>query len=123
MKLIKRQHGQIMKDLEKREMQLQKQGVTMSQQERDNFVNDYIPQQDLQNHLKQAFRLENLLKNICIRKLVKIREIKNKKSLKESVQLILKQNQEAEAIKRRKLKKKIIRQYEQVTVSNLQEKD
>lgn len=37
--------------------------------------------------------------------------------------MILKQNQEAEAIKRRKLKKKIIRHYEAQTVKNLNDKD
>lgn len=42
--------------------------------------------------MSTAFKLENVLKNVVIRKLQRIREIKNKKSLKESVQLILKQN-------------------------------
>jgi len=76
------------------------------------FKMDNIPNEKVLSHMTNAFKLENTLKNVVIRRLAQIRELKNKRNLKESVELIMKKNQEVEAKKRRKLKKKIDREYE-----------
>lgn len=52
-----------------------------------------------------------MFKNVIIRRLVAIREKKSKNNIKQSVELLIKKNQEAEAKKRRKLKKKIEREF------------
>ena len=62
--------------------------------------------------MERAFFLENMLKNVAIRQIVKIREIKEKRSLKEAVKQILARQREEDAKKRRKLKKKLTRAYE-----------
>ena len=71
-----------------------------------------IPRKVVDERIHTAFRLENMLKNVTIRKLVHIREIKEKRSLKEVIRQILARQKEEEAKKRRKLKKKLIREYE-----------
>jgi len=91
-KLIVRQKEEIEYQLKEKKREMARQEQTMSQQDQKDFYNNYIDDQHVTDHLRTAFKLENLLKNVVIRKLAKIREIKNKKSLKESVQLILKQN-------------------------------
>ena len=71
-----------------------------------------IPRKVVDERIHTAFKLENMLKNVTIRKLVHIREIKEKRSLKEVIRQILARQKEEEAKKRRKLKKKLIRDYE-----------
>ena len=71
-----------------------------------------VPRKVVDDRILTAFRLENMLKNVTIRKLVHIREIKEKRSLKEVIKQILARQKEEEAKKRRKLKKKLIREYE-----------
>ena len=84
-KMIARQTEEIEYALKEKKREMASQGITMSPEQQKQFYNDYIPDDFVSDHLKQAFKLENLLKNVVIRKLAKIREIKNKKALKESV--------------------------------------
>ena len=66
----------------------------------------------MREHAGRAFGLENMLKNVVIEKLVEIRVRKNTKTLKESIEDILKVQHEEEAKKRMKMKKTIMRGYE-----------
>ncbi len=54
-----------------------------------------------------------MLKNVVIGKLDEIREIKNRKSLKESVEEIVRRQNQEQAKKRSKLKKFILNEYEE----------
>lgn len=58
--------------------------------------------------MTEAFRLENLLKNVVVQRLNEIREVKSQKSIKESVEVVIKQNAEKEAKTRIKIKKKLL---------------
>ena len=71
----------------------------------------------------KAFELENKLKNVAIREIVRIRERNEKRSLKEAVKTILAKQREKDAKIRRKLKKKLIREYEFNGAEFLEEKD
>lgn len=73
--------------------------------------------------MDEAFRLENLLKNVVIRRLSEIREVKGQKTIKESVELVIQQNADREAKSRIKLKKKLMRQYEDQVASKQQDND
>lgn len=76
------------------------------------LVDSIIPAEEVTERMRRAFSLENKLKNVAIRQIVAIREIKEKRSLKEAVKQILARQREADAKKRRKLKKKLTREYE-----------
>lgn len=39
--------------------------------------------------MAEAFRLENLLKNVAIRRLTEIKAVKGQKTIKESVELVI----------------------------------
>ena len=86
----------------------------MSVEEEKQFAQSFIPDKEVTLRMQKSFALENMLKNVTIRQIVKIREIKEKRSLKEAVKQILAQRREEEAKKRRKLKKKITREYEDI---------
>lgn len=62
--------------------------------------------------MTEAFRLENSLKNVVIQRLNEIREVKNQKSIKESVEVVIKQNAEKDRKTRVKIKKKLLKDYE-----------
>ena len=109
---------------QKRREFLKKNGQQMNQEEEKEFAHSYIPDKDVTLHMQKAFALENRLKNVTIRQIVKIREIKEKRSLKEAVKQILAQRREDEAKKRRKMKKKLTQQYEDnMAAAEEEEKD
>ena len=80
-------------------------------------LDDIVPPEEVTARMRRAFALENMLKNVAIRQIVKIREINEKPSLKEAVKQILDKQQEEDAKKRRKLKKKLTREYEDNAVT------
>ena len=55
----------------------------------NTLVDSIIPAAEVTDRMRRAFALENMLKNVAIRQIVKIREIKEKRSLKEAVKQIL----------------------------------
>jgi hypothetical protein len=65
--------------------------------------------------------LENTLKNVVIRQLLKIKKIKDKKSIKESVEVILQNTKEKELRSRTKLRKLIQRNYETQAANDFEE--
>ena len=89
----------------------------------NKLIDDTIPASEVTERMRRAFALENMLKNVAIRQIVKIREIKEKRSLKEAVKQILARQREEDAKKRRKLKKKLTREYEDCAAEFPDEKD
>ena len=83
------------------------------------LVDKIIPAEEVTERMRRAFALENMLKNVAIRQIVKIHEIKEKRSLKEAVKQILANQRAEDAKKRRKLKKKLTRQYEDKAAAKL----
>ena len=73
--------------------------------------------------MQKAFYLENVLKNETIRQIVKIRAIKEKRSLKEAVKQIVAERKEKDAKKRNKLKKKKEREIEDLAAQDAEEND
>ena len=76
------------------------------------FSRETITDKDVTKHMQRAFDLENMLKNVTIRQIVKIREVKDKRTLKEAVEKIQAQRREEEMKKRNKIKKKFTRENE-----------
>lgn len=62
--------------------------------------------------MQRAFDLENMLKNVTIRQIVKIREVKDKRTLKEAVEKIQAQRKEEDQKKRKKIQRKFTRENE-----------
>lgn len=73
--------------------------------------------------MQKAFYLENVLKNETIRQIVKIRAIKEKRSLKEAVKQIVAERKEKDAKKRNKLKKLKEREIEDLAAEEDPDKD
>jgi len=84
----------------------------------EDLINGIVPAGEVTERMRRAFALENMLKNVAIRQIVKIREINEKPSLKEAVKQILARQSEEDAKKRRKLKKKLTREYEDNAAEN-----
>lgn len=61
--------------------------------------------------MRQFLKLQNAFKNIALRKFFKVKEEKSKLTIKQMVERIKHEQEENEAKKRRKLKKKIEREY------------
>lgn len=61
----------------------------MSLEDEHQFIRGQVDEKKIQEHLKRSFDLENTLKNVVVGKLRDIREIKNRRSLKDSVQEII----------------------------------
>lgn len=66
-----------------------KTGKPMSEEDKKAFAQNYIPSKEVMNHMKKAFELENILKNETIRQIVKIRDVKEKKSLVKIVKQLI----------------------------------
>lgn len=62
--------------------------------------------------LRKTLMLRGTFKNFVLRRFLHIKAEKSKLNIKQTVELLIKKNQEAEAKKRRKLKKKIEREFE-----------
>ena len=84
----------------------------MNYEEEVMFSRDQVTDKDVTKHMQRAFDLENMLKNVTIRQIVKIREVKDKRTLKEAVEKIQAQRREEEAKKRKKIQKRFTRENE-----------
>ena len=73
---------------------------------------EIVPEDEVKFHRKKMNLLENKLKNIVIRQIVKIREERSKQTIKEAVDAILKDNQEAKDKRSKKVEKYVKREYE-----------
>ena len=83
----------------------------------DEMMEEQIRQEVVSNaevtdRIARSNKAENTLKNVVIRMLHDIRNIKSQKTIKESVELILRQQKENETKLRTKLRKLIQREYE-----------
>ena len=82
---------------------------------------EIVPDEEVKNHRKKINLLENKLKNICIRQIVKIREERNKQTIKEAVDAILKVNRVAKDKRSKKVEKYVKRTFEQAAAENMSE--
>jgi hypothetical protein len=100
---------------------LNKQGLTMNKAQEQAIVNSYITSEKIDSYITKSMGLENTLKNVVIRQLLKIKKIKDKKSIKESVEVILQNTKEKELRSRTKLRKLIQRNYETQAANDFEE--
>ena len=73
---------------------------------------------DVTKHMQRAFDLENMLKNVTIRQIVKIREVKDKRTLKEAVEKIQAQRKEEDQKRRKKIQRKFTRENEDMAAKD-----
>ena len=85
----------------------------MTQLQESQFVSQtLVPKEEQLMHMSKTLKLRAIFKNFVLRRFLHIKAEKSKLNIKQSVELLIKKNQEAEAKKRRKLKKKIEREFE-----------
>lgn len=82
---------------------------------------EIVPDEEVRNHRKKINLLENKLKNICIRQIVKIREERNKQTIKEAVDAILKVNRVAKDKRSKKVEKYVKRTFEDAAAANMED--
>lgn len=82
----------------------------------DRVRNELIPIEQVKSRMKTAFRLENTLKNIVIRRLIDIKTQKSMSSIKESVAKIIHQQKEDQQVSRTKLRRKILMDHEDLMI-------
>ena len=80
-----------------------------------------MPNDEVKNYRKKINLLENKLKNICIRQIVKIREERNKQTITEAVNAIVKVNREAKDKRSKKVEKYVKREFEKSAAQNMED--
>lgn len=98
-----------------RKKEMNKLGKILEPDERLAIEENLVTAQEVDEYQAKAFLLENNLKNFVIRKLDDIREKKNSKSIKEGVVALRKKAAEKEQKARTKIRKMILRKYEEET--------
>lgn len=81
--------------------------------------NEIVKDKEVKLQRDRINLLENRLKNIVIRQIVKIREERNKQTIKEAVDAILKVNRVAKDKRSKKVEKHVKREFEQKAAENL----
>ena len=109
-KLLGSQDQQIESRLtQAREQYMSEKGLDMPDAEIrkniDMIKQELIDDQEVKKYRTKTNLLENRLKNIVIRQIVKIREERSKQTIKEAVDAILKQNREAKDKRSKKVEK------------------
>ena len=116
-KLLKGHAAEIQERLEKyRNDFYRDNGLEMSDEDQKKYLNQ-IKQEMYSDQAVSQYRaktnlLENRLKNIVVRQIVKIREERNKQTIKEAVDAILKVNREAKDKRSKKVEKYVKRKFE-----------
>ena len=80
---------------------------------------EIVSEKEVKEYRARTNLLENRLKNIVIRQIVRIREERNKQTIKEAVDAILKVNQAAKDKRSKKVEKHVKRELEQNGAKNL----
>ena len=80
--------------LETKKSEMKAQGHKIQHDDEVLFSREIVTDKDVTKHMQRAFDLENMLKNVTIRQIVKIREVKDKRTLKEAVEKIQAQRKE-----------------------------
>lgn len=80
---------------------------------------EIVPDEEVKNHRKKINLLENKLKNIVVRQIDKIREDRNKQTIKEAVDAILKENREMKDKRSKKVEKYVKREFENAAAHNM----
>ena len=81
---------------------------------------EIVSEKEVKEYRARTNLLENRLKNIVIRQIVRIREERNKQTIKEAVDAILKVNQAAKDKRSKKVEKHVKRELEQNGAKNLE---
>lgn len=84
---------------------------------------ELVPDQQVIEHRKKINLLENKLKNIVVRQIVKIREDRNKQTIKEAVDAILRSNLEAKDKRSKKVEKYVKREFEAAAAQAMDDED
>lgn len=100
-----------------RKKELNKIGKVMEPEDRITIEEDLVSAAEVEEYQRKAFLLENNLKNFVIRKLDEIREKKQNKSIKESVEALIKKEDEKNQKVRTKIRKMILRKYEETAAA------
>jgi hypothetical protein len=85
----------------------------MEPEDRVTIEENFVSIEEVEEYQRKAFLLENNLKNFVIRMLDEIREKKQNKSIKESVEALMSKQYEKEQKVRTKIRKMILRKYEE----------
>lgn len=85
-------------------------GWRMNEQERRKYMLEVcITKEEKKDKFLSYIRLENIFKNLALKRFIKIKQEKSEMTIGQMVELMIKKNQEKEAKRRRKIKKKIER--------------
>mmetsp|Transcript_5832 Transcript_5832/g.7879 ORF Transcript_5832/g.7879 Transcript_5832/m.7879 type:complete len:231 (+) Transcript_5832:2789-3481(+) len=84
---------------------------------------EIVPDEEVSKHRNKINLLENKLKNIVVRQIVKIREDRNKQTIKEAVDAILRSNREAKDKRSKKVEKYVKREFEAAAAQNMDDED
>jgi len=88
-------------------------GKIMEPEDNLTIEENLVSAAEVEEYQRKAFLLENNLKNFVIRSLDDIREKKQSKSIKESVQVLIQKQNEKEQKVRTKIRKMILRKLEE----------
>lgn len=93
----------------------------MEPEDRVTIEENFVSAEEVEEYQRKAFLLENNLKNFVIRMLDSIREKKQSKSIKESVEALMSKQYEKEQKVRTKIRKMILRKYEEEAAADGQD--
>ena len=116
-KLLKGHAAEIQERLEKyRNDFYRDNGLEMPDEDQKKYLNqvkqEMYSDQAVSQYRAKTNLLENRLKNIVVRQIVKIRDERNKQTIKEAVDAILKVNREAKDKRSKKVEKYVKRKFE-----------
>ena len=104
--------------LETKKSEMKAQGHKIQHDDEVLFSREIVTDKDVTKHMQRAFDLENMLKNVTIRQIVKIREVKDKRTLKEAVEKIQAQRKEEDQKRRKKIQRKFTRENEDMAAKD-----
>lgn len=123
-KLLNERQDQFVRRVrERKEQHLSEKGLEMSDQQlkqlHRQLKEEIVPEDEVKNDRRKINLLENKLKNIVVRQIVKIREERNKQTIKEAVDAILRENREMKDKRSKKVEKYVKREFEEAAARNM----
>jgi len=112
-KISENKKEEIAEAIASRKKELNKMGRIMEPEDKLTIEENLVSAAEVEEYQRKAFLLENNLKNFVIRSLDDIREKKQSKSIKESVQVLITKQNEKEQKVRTKIRKMILRKLEE----------
>ena len=83
---------------------------------------EIVPHEEVTSHRKKINLLENKLKNIVVRQIVKIRIDRNKQTIKEAVDAIVRRNREEKDRRSKKVEKYVKAKFEEQAALKMAQK-